>query len=119
MNLGKYIGPQFLKVEDIKASGPRQVKILDVKEGNYDKPTLHFDDGTCLDCNATNGRALARAYGYESDDWIDKEVKLVVGEILYQGKPQEAILITPISPAIEHKAPPKRQDDPSDSAPFE
>jgi len=120
MDMSKYIGPQFLKVEDIRASEPRQVTIVDVKEGNYDKPTLHFDDGTCLDCNTTNGRALARAYGYESDDWIDKEVRLVVGEVQYQGKPQETVLIKPISPPVENKAPPKPEPRPDfdDSIPF-
>jgi hypothetical protein len=118
MDISKYIGGLFLKVVDIKTNGPVRVKIVDVSEGRYDKPDLTFDDGTRLSCNATNGRTLARAYGFDSDDWIDKEVELVVGEIQYQGKPQEAILINPISPPIENKAPPKRGDDPNDSIPF-
>ena len=117
MDMSKYIGGLFLKVEDIKGSGPVRAKIVDVSEGRYDKPDLTFDDGTRLGCNATNGRALARAYGFDSNDWVGKEVELVVGEIQYQGKPQEAILVKPISPPIENKAPPKRDDD-LDSIPF-
>jgi len=118
MDMTKYVGSVFLKVEDIKASGPRQVKIVGVQEGRFDKPDLHFDDGTCLGCNATNGRRLSKSYGFESDDWIDKEVQLVVGEIQYQGKPQEAILITPISPPVENKAPPKSKPDYDDEISF-
>ena len=111
MDMSKYIGGLFLKVEDIKANGPVRVRIVDVSEGRFGKPDLTFDDGTRLSCNVTNGRVLARAYGFDSDDWIDKEVELVVGEIQYEGKPQEAVLIKPISPPIENKAPPKRDDD--------
>ena len=117
MDMSKYIGGLFLKVDDIKVNGSVRVRITDVSEGRFDKPDLTFDDGTRLSCNTTNGRVLTRAYGFESDDWIDKEVELVVGEIQYQGKPQEAILIKPISPPIESKAPPKC-DDPNDSIPF-
>lgn len=110
MDMSKYVGNVFLKVDDIKASGPIRVKITDVSEGRFGKPDLTFDDGTRLSCNTTNGRVLARAYGMESDDWIDKQVELVVGEIEYDGKMNEAVLVKPISPSIENKAPPKKPD---------
>jgi hypothetical protein len=112
----KYIGGLFLKVDDVRATGAMKVKIVAVSEGRYDKPDLTFDDGSKLSCNATNGRALARAYGFDSDDWCNKEVELVVGEIEYQGKAQEAILVNPISPPIENKASPK--PDFNDEVPF-
>jgi hypothetical protein len=120
MDISKYYGSVFLKIEDIKAGGPRRVTIIDVQEGRYDKPDLHFDDDTCMGCNATNCRTLAKAYGTESDDWIGKEVKLTVGEVKYQGKLQEAILVTPISPP-GNKRPPKpepKADFGDDSIPF-
>ena len=120
MDMGKYLGNTFLKVEDIKASGPVRLKIADVAEGRFNKPDLHFDDGTILSLNATNGRTLTRAYGAESDDWVGKQVELSLGEIQYQGKPQEAVLVKPVSPPIENKAPakasPKR--DFNDDVPF-
>lgn len=112
MDISKFAGSVFLKVENIKASGPIRVTIVDVTEGLYDRPDLSFDDGTTLSCNVTNARALARAYGWESDDWKGKEVELAVGEIPYQGKPQESILVKPISPPIENKAPPKPRPKP-------
>lgn len=115
MDMSKYIGGLFLKIEDIKANGPVRVTITDVSQGRCDKPDLTFDDGSKLSCNATNGRVLARAYGFNSDDWIDKEIELVVGEISYQGQPREVVLVRPISPSIEI---PKRGDDLDDSIPF-
>src|SRR5262245_50484823 len=108
MDVSKYVGSVFLKVDDIKASS-RRVTIVDVVEGRFGKLDLHFDDGTCLSCNATNSRMLARAYGMDSDDWTDKQVELVVGEIKSDGKMNEAILVKPISPPIENKAPASRR----------
>jgi hypothetical protein len=81
MDMRKYLKKVFLKVDDVKASGPIRVTIIEVTEGQFDKPNLTFHDGTQLSLNATNGRVLARAYGMESDDWLGKELELYVGEI--------------------------------------
>jgi hypothetical protein len=105
MDMSRY-SAVFLKVEDIKASGPIRRIITKVSEGSFDKPDITFDDGTQLSCNKTNCSVLARAYGMESNNWIGKEVDLTVGEITYNGKPQEAILVKPITPPITKKAPP-------------
>jgi hypothetical protein len=110
MDVRKYMGNVFLKVDHVKATGPIRVTIIGVSEGQYGKPDLAFHDGSQLSLNATNCRTLAPAYGFESDDWIGKEVELTVGEIQYQGQPQEAILIKPISPPIENKEPAKNPD---------
>lgn len=60
-------------------------------------------------------RPRARAcYGLQSDGWVDKQVELVVGEIKYDGKMNEAVLVRPISPPIEKKASPKPGDGPGD-----
>lgn len=116
MDIKKYIPNVFLKVDHVKASGAIRVKVTGISEGQYDKPNLAFNDGSQLSLNATNCRTLARAYGTESDDWIGKEVELTLGEIQYQGKQQEAILVKPISPPIENKASPK--PDLNDEIPF-
>jgi hypothetical protein len=116
MDMAKYFGCVFLKVEDIRVSGPIRVRITDVSEGRFGKPNLTFHDKTQLSLNATNARVLARAYGIDSDDWLNKEVELEVGEIQYQGKPQDIILLKPISPPIESKASPKQDLD--DEVPF-
>jgi hypothetical protein len=116
MDLRKYMGNVFLKVDHVKTSGPIRVRITGISEGQYGKPDLTFNDGSQLSLNATNCRTLARAYGFESGDLIGKEVELTLGEIQYRGEPQEAILVKPISPPIENKAPPKPEF--VDDAPF-
>ena len=104
MDMSTYVGNVFLKVEDIKASGPIEVTITDVSEGRYGKPDLTFDDGSRFSLNTTNSRALARAYGTDSDDWVDKKITLTLGKIPYNGVPQDAIVVSPTSPAPETKA---------------
>jgi hypothetical protein len=116
MDMSKYPGNVFLKVEDIKASGSVQVTITGASEGRFEKPDLTFNDGTQLSLNHTNRRALLRAYGKESDDWIGKLIELRVGDLKYDGKLREAILVKPISPPIEKKAPPPSELD--DKIPF-
>jgi hypothetical protein len=102
IDLRKYTGNVFRKVEHVRA-GPIRVRIIGISEGQYGKPDLAFDDGSQLSCNPTNCLTLARAYGFESDNLIGKEVELTLGEIQYRGEPQEAILVKPISPPIENK----------------
>jgi hypothetical protein len=98
MDMCQYSGAAFLKVGDVKVNGPIQVVIADIVLGTYGKPDVTFTDGTKLSLNATNNKILCQAYGTESDDWIGKEIELSLGEIEYQGKPQEAVLVKPISP---------------------
>jgi hypothetical protein len=111
MNISEYVGSVFLKADAVKASGPIRVRITDVSAGRFDKLDLTFDDKTRLSLNATNSRILARMYGMESNDWLGKEVELEVGKTQYRGELQESILIKPISPPIENKAPPKPEFD--------
>jgi hypothetical protein len=119
MDVSKYFGGTFLKVEDLKGRDPIRTRIVDVTMGSFDKLNLEFDDGAKMSVNATNGRALARAYGYESDDWINKEVELSVGRVEYQGNKVDSIVIKPLSEASKEKAPPKRTPDPfDDEIPF-
>ena len=108
MDMSKYLGAAFLKVGDVK-DGPIRATITDVEEGKYGKPDVSFDDGTRLSLNVTNTRSLAHAYGTNDADWIGQKIELYLGEIDYQGKPQEVILVRPISPPVEKKAPPQRK----------
>jgi hypothetical protein len=91
-----------------------------VEEGKYDRPDVSFDDGTRLGLNVTGTRNLARAWGIDTDAWIGKEIELSVGETDINGKMEEMIVVTPISPAIprEDRPPPpkpsKRKNDRGD-----
>lgn len=96
----------FLKAADIKANGgPLRLKIVDIRDGQFGKPDLHFENGAKLGLNATNGRTLLNAYGADSNDWLDKVIELSVGTIQYQGENKEVILAKPISPATRKMQP--------------
>jgi hypothetical protein len=107
MDMRKYSGSAFLKPDDVRA-GPLRKKIVDVAEGKYGKPDLEFDDGTKLGVNSTRNRTLVNACGGESDDWLNKEIELSLGEAKYEGEMQESILVKPISPAIKKKSSPPK-----------
>jgi hypothetical protein len=103
MNVHEWIGARFLKPEEIGTT-PIVLTIVNVSEGKWGKLDLSFNDGSKLSLNTTNGRAIARAWGYESDDWIDKMVELSVGLTSYKGEQKESILVKPITPATPANA---------------
>jgi hypothetical protein len=99
MDMRKYAGAAFIKVDDVRAR-PLELQIAVVKAGKFDKPDLVFETGETFSLNATNTRALIQAWGADSKDWIGKEIKLKLGVIPYQGKDQDAVIVEPISPPI-------------------
>jgi hypothetical protein len=64
MDMRKYSGEHFVKVDDVK-DGPIQGQIAVVKEGRFGKPDLALESGDVLSLNATNNQILMRAYGAE------------------------------------------------------
>jgi hypothetical protein len=89
----------FIKVPDL-ANGPERNVIDDVRPGRYERPDLFLQGGRMLSLNVTNMRALASAWGTETDAWIGKEVELYVGKIQFQGQDRDSVLVRAISPAI-------------------
>jgi hypothetical protein len=116
----KYSGASFLKINDVR-DGPLQETIPGVKSGKYDKANLVFESGSALSLNATNNSTLIRAYGPNSDDWIGKEVELFAGEVEFQNKPLDAVLVKPLSPPLkpsERTKLPPGGDDLNDEIPY-
>jgi hypothetical protein len=99
MDMRPFSGRVFLKLDDIRA-GQLELEIADAKPGKYGKPDLYFRSGEILSLNATNCRTLIQAYGPDSTDWVGKQIRLVVGEVEYQGRLQDGIIVEPISPAL-------------------
>ena len=62
MEMSQYSGAAFLKVGDVKVSGPIRVVIADVVLGKYGKADVSFSDGTKLSLNATNNNPLTTAH---------------------------------------------------------
>jgi hypothetical protein len=104
MDMSKYAGGNFLKVADLQEQGPFRAKIIDVEIGEkFGKPNITLSEGSTLSINATNCGTLIRSYGADSDDWLNKEIELYVGETDYKGEMVPTILIKPITPSPENK----------------
>jgi hypothetical protein len=96
MDTREFIGGSFLKPEDVTT--PVVLKITGVAKGKFDKLDLTFDDGSKLGLNATNGRKIAKAWTFESANWLNKEVELSAGIVPYNGEDQPTIVLKPRSP---------------------
>ncbi|MCA1469796.1 hypothetical protein I6F09_18040 [Bradyrhizobium sp. IC3195] len=97
MDMRDYIGPSYIKYPDV-VDAPRREKIRAIEDGNFDSKVLEFESGDLFSLNKTNARTLARAYGWESDNWIGKVVELYAGETTFEKQAQQSVLVRPISP---------------------
>ena len=108
MDMTKFGGDQYLKVEDVRLSGPVRVTIEAIEDGAFDRPVAVLSDGSTVQLNVTNTRALIRAWGGNSTDWLNREIELAIGQVDYRGEPTDSIVIRPISatlPVSARKAP--------------
>jgi hypothetical protein len=101
----KYTGSAFINPGDVKElADPGDDRR---RRGRKIRQTeLIFDDGTKLSVNATNAKVLIRGYGREGEDWIDKKIELCLGELEYDDKANEAVLVKPILSPVEKKKSP-------------
>jgi hypothetical protein len=116
MDMTKFGGDQYLKVEDIRASGPVRATIEAIKDGPFDKPVASLSDGSALQLNVSNTRTLIRTWGKNSEDWLGREIELEIDQVDFKGEPTDSIVVRPISAAIpisERKTPsaPEIDDD--------
>jgi hypothetical protein len=100
MDMRKYSGESFVKIDDVRG-GSIQAQIAAVKQGKFDKPDLVFETGDVLSLNATNNKTLIRAYGPNSKDWHGKAIEMLLGEVEFQKKMQEAVIVRPVSPLLK------------------
>jgi hypothetical protein len=115
MDMSKFGGDQYLKVEDLRINGPVQAVIETVEDGPFDKPVAILSDGSSVQLNITNTRTLIKAWGRDSAAWIGREVKLSVEQVDFRGEPTDSIVVRPVSaiPLGEQKRPgPDPIDDP-------
>lgn len=102
MDARKFFAATFVTLGDL-ADGPQQKEIDRVEEGKYNKLNLIFTDNCAVSLNATNSRALVKAFGSETDEWPGRSVELAAGELKYDGKLNPAILITALESAPVEK----------------
>jgi hypothetical protein len=113
MDMRKYSGSRYVKLADVE-DGSIEGKIAGVKEGQYGKPDLYLDSGQVLSLNATNNETLCDAYGFESDRWIAKTIRMLAGDLPYQNGTTRGVVVKPISPPIK-----KSRGDMDDEIPYD
>jgi hypothetical protein len=93
MDLSKYAGSKFIKVDDL-TTGPVRKTIEAIETGKFDRPVAVFSDQKQLSLNATNVNTLINIFGStESDNLIGEEVELFVGEVKLKDGITKSVLL--------------------------
>lgn len=125
MDATPYCGALFLKPEHVREQ-PKRVRIVDVGEGTYGL-VLTLEDSEKFSLNQTNTRILAKAYGSETDFWLNHVIELELGFYTdnKDGEQKETVLVRPVSrppPTATtgngQEEPKSLQQDLSDDLPF-
>ena len=79
--------------------GPIEARIISVYiSEKHDVPVLELETGDQFFVWPQNGKKLARAYGYNSDDWIGHQIKLELGTYTDKnGNPKDTVNLTAVS----------------------
>jgi hypothetical protein len=102
MDLRQYsAGP--LKPDDVRGA-PRTDRIINVYvHEKYDCPVLELESGDTFFLNATNGRILGKAWGFDSADWHGQELEFSLGSYKdWRTDPptdKETVTVRAVSPA--------------------
>jgi hypothetical protein len=93
----------FIKVDHVR-DGPIQTRIVNVfKSGRFGRPVLALETGSQFTLNVSNNDTLVKAWGYDSDDWIEQEIELLLGTYKdWESNPvvdKETVKVRAISPA--------------------
>ena len=95
MKLNEMFPSNLLKSQDVLDEGGEmlltieniEMKTFDRDDGTKDtKPIIFFSDEKQMVCNKTNANAIAEMHGDDTDDWIGKQITLVVKDVEFQGK---------------------------------
>lgn len=102
MKLNEMFPSNLLKAQDVTDAGgemPLTISKIDMKDFDGDngakerKPIIFFANDKQMVCNKTNGTTLGEMFGNETDDWIGKEITLIVQSVDFAGKSTPAIRI--------------------------
>jgi len=102
MKLNEMFPSNLLKAQDVTDAGgemPLTISKIEMKEFDGDngskerKPIIFFANEKQMVCNKTNGTTLGEMFGNETDDWLGKEITLIVQSVDFAGKSTPAIRI--------------------------
>lgn len=130
MDMRKYASG-FIKPDDVR-DGPRTDKIINVFiSEKYNCPVLELESGDQFLVNNTNTKILNKAWGWDSDDWINQIVEFSLGHYKdWRADPPEeketvaVRAVSPRQPAADDggtkavAAPRPRASDMNDDIPF-
>jgi hypothetical protein len=78
MDARKYAS-KYVKPDTVR-DGPIQTRIISIFESErFNRPMLELETGSQFMLNETNNNTLIKAWGYETDAWIGKELVLELG----------------------------------------
>lgn len=90
----KIVKDEMLEGKPLTIVEVRERIFGDNPETQKKKLVLSFDETDYeLALNATNTRILADAFGYETDEWLDKQIALNIVKTRFQGQLVDAIQI--------------------------
>jgi hypothetical protein len=90
----------FIKPDDVR-DGPLQDRIIGVFESEkFQRPVLELASGNQFTVNNTNCAILNKAWGWNSEDWLDQELEFTLGHYKdwREDKECETVVVRPISP---------------------
>ena len=102
MKLNEMFPSNLLKAQDVTDAGgemPLTIAKVEMKEFDGDngtkerKPIIFFTNDKQMVCNKTNGTTLGQMLGNDTDDWLGKEITLIVQSVDFAGKSTPAIRI--------------------------
>lgn len=103
MNANEMYPSKYLKSSDIGEHTPIVtisnvvVEKLGTEDEVENKPVIYFDaKDKGLVCNKTNWSTLIGLFGEETDQWINKRIKIMTAEVAFKGKMTLAIRISSI-----------------------
>jgi hypothetical protein len=109
VDVRKYAAGAYLKPADVEGTLIKRIINVEETEGKFGaKLDAWFEDGSRLSLSGKNVGELMRAYGTDSDSWLDKSVQLTVGDYEDRdGKPGKMILLAAIDPEVPRDQRPK------------
>jgi hypothetical protein len=98
VDMRKYTSGLILP-DDVR-NGARQERIINVYiSDKFDIPVLTFESGDEFLAWPSNGRVLAKAYGYNSEDWLGHVVELSLGSYVDKkdGQTKDTVILKTIT----------------------
>jgi len=87
MNASSFSGEKIYTIAEVQLEKLR----------DKDKYVLYFlEDTIGLPLNITNLKALINAYGNDTDNWVNKKVRLKTATIIFNAQQKNTIIIEPL-----------------------